>query len=221
MMPSRRQSGFSLIEMIGVLAIIAVLAVIIVPKVFSTIASARLTSAVSSVGAMKSSVVEFAGKYGTLPVTVATSRLDDLLLKDGLIDGRFTVKIGTPQAIPAVAGGVWARNNGVWAATGGASQATQTRLICLASTTGVPSAAGGANYRLDGVAGNNLPVGARVVSAVLLGVTATEARELSFRIDGDAYTETTTATADDRGKVVYAAPNAAGTTNVYIYVVHQ
>jgi len=221
MMPSRRQNGFSLIEMIGVLAIIAVLAVIIVPKVFSTIASARITSAATSASAMKSATVEFVAKYGTLPVTVATSRFDDLLVKDGLIDGRFSVKIGTPQTIPAVAGGVWTRANGVWAAAGGAAQTTQTRLICLASTAGVPSAANGANYRLDGVAGNNLPVGARVVSAVLIGVTATEARELSFRIDGDPYTEATTATADDRGKVVYAAPNAAGTTNVYIYVVHQ
>jgi hypothetical protein len=56
---------------------------------------------------------------------------------------------------------------------------------------------------------------------VIIGATATEARELSLRVDGDAYTEATTATADDRGKVVYAAPNAAGITNVYIYVVHQ
>jgi len=220
MMSTRRQAGFSLIEMIGVLAIIAVLAVIIVPKVFSTIASARLTSAVSSVGAMKSSVVEFAGKYGTLPVTANTSRLDDLLVADGLIDGRFAVKIGTPQTIPAIAGGTWKRANGVWAATGGTAQTNQTKLICLASTTGVPSAANGANYRLDGVVGNNLPVGARVVSAVIFGVTGTEAKELSFRIDGDACTEADTSTADDRGKVVYAKPTAAGTT-VYIYIVHQ
>ena len=39
----RSVSGFTLIEMIGVLAIIAILAVIVVPKVFSTIAGSRVT----------------------------------------------------------------------------------------------------------------------------------------------------------------------------------
>lgn len=214
---SSRQTGFSLVEMIGVLAIIAVLAVIIVPKVFSTIASSRITSAAASVGAMKSAVVEYASKYGSLPITVVNSRLDDVLLADSLIDGRFSAKIGTPQTIPAVAGATYNRTTSTW--TGGASQANQTRLICLASTTAVPSASAGANYRLNG--GNvNLPAGARVASAVIVGVTGTEARELSLRIDGDAFTAANAAAADDNGKVVYAAP-AAGITTVYIYIAHQ
>ena len=63
-----RQAGFSLVEMIGVLAIIAILAVVIVPKVFSTIASSRVTNAVGSITSVKTAVSEFAGKYGTLPV---------------------------------------------------------------------------------------------------------------------------------------------------------
>lgn len=222
--PVRPQRGFSLVEMIGVLAIIAVLAVIIVPKVFSTIASARITSAASSTGAMKSAVVELAAKYGTLPVTGTNSRLDDLLVTDGLIDSRFAVKIGTPQTLPEIAGATWTRANGAWVSAGGANQANQTKLICLATTAAsiaaVPSAAAGANYHLNGAA--SLPLGSRVVSAVIRGVTGTEARELSLRIDGDAYTELTPATVDNRGKVVYAVPAAnTGLTNVYVYLVHQ
>lgn len=203
--------------MIGVLAIIAVLAVIIVPKVFSTIASARITSAAASVGAMKSSIVEYASKYGSIPITVTNARIDDLLLAESLIDSRFSAKIGTPQAIPAIAGATYNRTTAAW--TGGASQATQTRLICLAATNAVPSVSLGANYQING--GNvNLPTGARVVSAVIMGATATEARELSLRIDGDAFSATNLTNADNTGKVVYAAP-AAGITNVYIYIVHQ
>jgi len=217
MVSPRKLAGFSMVEMIGVLAIIAILAVIIVPKVFSTIASARVTSAASSAVAMKSAIVDYASRYGTLPITNLTpnARFDDLLLAESLIDGRFAVKIGTPQT--TAAGATYTRSTGLWA--GGASQATQTKLICLASTTAVPSVSLGANYYLNG--GNtSLPAGARVVSAVIMGATGTEARELSLRIDGDTATQLTPTTVDNAGKVVYAAP-VAGITNVYIYIAHQ
>ncbi|MBK9991204.1 MAG: type II secretion system protein [Verrucomicrobia bacterium] len=147
----RRQSGFSLVEMIGVLAIIAVLAVIIVPKVFSTIASSRITNAASSVGAIKTAIAEFAGKYGTIPLTNNNSRIDDLLFTDGLMEGRFTVKIGAQPGNPPPAGATWARAAGAWAATGGTVQTGQSRVICIASNPAqLPSVALGANYRLSG-----------------------------------------------------------------------
>ena len=214
-----RQSGFSLVEMIGVLAIIAILAVVIVPKVFSTIASSRVTNAAGSITALKSTVTEFAGKYGTVPTTVAASRLDDLFLSAGMLESRFVTKIGTQPANPPIVGAAWTYANGAWTAAGGASQATQSRIICLVSNVTAPSAANGANYQLDGV--NNLPAGSRVVSAVIVNATGTEARELSSKLDGDAYTATTALLADNAGKVVYAAPNAAGLTTVYIYLAHQ
>ncbi|MFT3780836.1 MAG: prepilin-type N-terminal cleavage/methylation domain-containing protein [Nibricoccus sp.] len=215
--PTHRQSGFSLVEMIGVLAIIAILAVIIVPKVFSTIASARITSASSSVNAIKSAVSDYAGKYGTIPLTTtnANARLDDLLIQEGLLDGRFIVKIGTAAVASNIA--TYTRATDTWA--GGANQTTQSRIICQASVPGTaPSVANGANFR---IAGNNLnlPASVRVVSAAILGVTASEARELSLRIDGEIASAALGA-ADNAGRVVYAAPTA-GTTNVYVYIAHQ
>ena len=94
-------AGFSLIEMIGVLAIIAVLAVArSCRKVFSTIATSRITGAVSAVNSVGSACADFTGKYGPIPVTVADSRVDDLLLTAGYLDSRFSVKIGTPPANP-------------------------------------------------------------------------------------------------------------------------
>jgi prepilin-type N-terminal cleavage/methylation domain-containing protein len=217
-----RQAGFSMVEMIGVLAIIAILAVIIVPKVFSTIASARVTNAVGSVTSMQAAVTDFAGKYGTIPTTVATSRIDDLLTTAGVLNGRFTVKIGTQPSNPPLAGATWSNATGAWVATttGAVSQATQSRLICLNSTTTAPSSAAGANYQLTGGAAN-LPAGSRVVSAVIPGVSLNDARELSLRLDGESLTQPIGSTAvDNAGKVVYGTA-AGGLHTVYIYIAHQ
>jgi prepilin-type N-terminal cleavage/methylation domain-containing protein len=217
--PSSR-SGFSLVEMIGVLAIIAILAVVIVPKVFSTIASSRVTSAVGSINTMRTAVTDFAGKYGTIPVTVAASRIDDLLMTSNILDSRFNVKIGTQPGATQIAGATWSNATGPWVATGGVSQATQSRIISLASApTAAPGA--GTNFRLDGT--TNMPAGSRVVSAVITGLTLDEARELSQKIDGETLTQgTTSAAADLAGKVTYAAPAAAATTvTAYVYLAHQ
>jgi prepilin-type N-terminal cleavage/methylation domain-containing protein len=215
----RSRSGFSLVEMIGVLAIIAILAVIIVPKVFSTIAGARVTNAASSVTALKATTSEFAGKYGTIPVTTANSRIDDLFLAAGMLESRFVTKIGTQPSNPPIAGAIWTNTAGTWAAAGGASQATQSRVICLASTLTAPATAAGANYQLDGT--NNLPAGSRVISAVIVNATGSDARELSLKLDGDTLSQANATTADGVGKVVYNTPNAAGLTTVYVYIAHQ
>lgn len=217
----RRRAGFSLVEMIGVLAIIAILAVVIVPKVFSTIASSRVTNAVASINSVKTAVTEFAGKFGTIPLTGNNNRIDDLLFTAGITEGRFVVKVGSQPGNPQIAGGTWTRNaaNGVWSATGGSSQTGQSRIICLATNAGVPSTSGGRNYRLNGAV--DLPAGSRVVSAVLVNLTGAEARELSLRIDGDTYSQSDAATADDAGKVVYATPNGQGLTTAYVYISHQ
>lgn len=213
---AHRQSGFSLVEMIGVLAIIAILAVVIVPKVFSTIASSRITNAVGSVTSVKSAVAEFAGKFGTVPVTNANSRIDDLLFANGFLESRFVVKVGTQPSATAPVAATW-QPAAPWTplVTPGTSQATQSRIICIASNVaGVPGVSGN-NYQLDGA--TPIPAGSRIISAVITGLTANESRELSLRIDGDAFTPTATGVADTLGRVTYTA---AGTT-AFIYVAHQ
>jgi len=217
----RSVSGFTLIEMIGVLAIIAILAVIVVPKVFSTIAGSRVTGAVASINSVRSAVTEFAGRYGTVPLTTANSRIDDLLMTAGMLENRFTVKIGTQPGSTLVTGATWANTTGTWATTNaGTSQAAQSRIICSTSTVAAPSTAAGANFRLNGA--TNLPAGSRVVAAVLVNVSGSDARDLSLRIDGDAYSQTVATTADNSGKVVYAAPDpTTGLTTAYVYLAHQ
>lgn len=223
--PSPRQAGFSLVEMIGVLAIIAILAVVIVPKVFSTIASSRVTSTVGSVNSIKTALAEFSGKYGTLPVLGSTTpvvsltnaRIDDLLMRTQNLESRFAPKIGS-QVATNVAGATWTQNatTGAWQTAGGADQTGQSRIITAVSNTATPAT--GNNYRLNGT--TNLPTNSIVASAVIKNVTANDARELSLRIDSETLSQTNTTTADNRGKVVYVAP-VNGVTDVYIYAAHQ
>ena len=216
----RRAAGFTMIEMIGVLAIIAILAVIVVPKVFSTIASSRITSTVASINAVRSSLTEFSGKYGMVPLTTNNSRIDDLLVTAGNLDNRFVVKIGTQPTSAFATGATWSNATGAWVAAGGSAQTAQSRIVCLAATGNNPSTANGTNFRLNGGTAN-LPTGSRVVSAVLVGVPITEARNLSLSIDGEPFSTTAAqaTAADNNGKVVYAASNA--NTTVYVYLAHQ
>ncbi len=214
--PSRRR-GFSLVEMIGVLAIIAILAVVIVPKVFSTISSSRVTSTVGSINTLKTAIAEFAAKYGTIPGTGTNARIDDLLIKANMLESRFTTKLGTQPPTPLVAGATWTFANNAWTSTGGASQSGQSRVVCYTATAATPGS--GTNYFLDG--STALPTGSRVVSVIVAGIPATEARELSARIDGESLSQSTATTADTTGKVTYATPNSSGITNVFVYLAHQ
>ena len=50
----RRRSGFTLIEMIGVLAIIAVLAALLIPRIFNAVNESRVNGAALSYNSFKS-----------------------------------------------------------------------------------------------------------------------------------------------------------------------
>ena len=58
--------GFTLIEMIGVLAVVAVLAAMVLPKVFDVIAESRVNALAASVKAYETAVTKYYGDLGTL-----------------------------------------------------------------------------------------------------------------------------------------------------------
>ena len=60
------QFGFTLIEMIGVLAIIAILAAAIAPRVFEVIADSRGTRMATEVRAIETAVTRYYGDVGTI-----------------------------------------------------------------------------------------------------------------------------------------------------------
>jgi len=201
--------GFTLIEMIGVLAVIAILASMLIPKIFEAINSARINNTVQSYNSVKTAVLDHYGKYGALnflgvpaPGAAATAaqmaaydRL--ILLPEALIDKPFAARVGTTWTIQALAG------------------------AGAVAVDGVNTA-----YDLDGsgAAANDADPAAFVVQAVITGVAIADAIDISERLDGPgtvaAPMSFPAGGADLAGRVKYAAP-AAGLTTVHIYIAHR
>ncbi len=224
--PARHKSiekvGFSLTGICVAVAIIAVLLAVALPRVFAAITTSHVNETMMDIDSVKAATTESVAKFGTVPRTHDKSRVDDLLITTGMLEQRFSARIGAQGDPYAAAGATWAFNalTGKWRASGGSNQQNQTRVISVGSTTADPATAKGRNYQFDG--STPLPAGSRVVSAALTDVPAGEARELSLRIDGPGASKTERSLADGRGRVVYDAPDTeTGLTQVYVYIAHQ
>src|SRR5437762_8835164 len=58
--------GFTLIEMIGVLAVIAILASLLIPKIYEAINNARISNTALSYNTVKTALADHYAKYGSL-----------------------------------------------------------------------------------------------------------------------------------------------------------
>src|SRR5438046_9545731 len=95
--------GFTLIEMICVLALIAILASMLIPKISEAINSARINNTVQSYNAIKTAVLDHYGKFGALnfngatqlPATAAELAVYDtgVLLPESMIDKPFRARV--------------------------------------------------------------------------------------------------------------------------------
>src|SRR5258706_12262660 len=101
-------TGFTLIEMIGVLAVIAILASLLIPKIFESINNARLAHAQLSYQTVKTAGMEHFAKFYSLnssngvAFTVSGTGnpdFDKILLAEGLLDKPVMVNIGTSATI--------------------------------------------------------------------------------------------------------------------------
>ena len=198
--------GFTLIEMIGVLAVIAILAALLIPKVFNAINDAKVNGTVVGVETVKTALVDHYGKAGrfdqlisgatpnnwvnsaTAGAIVGPGYDTNVLTAESLIDKPFFSKIGT--------------------------NATVQCLNCEATAT-LPGTANGA-YSLSG-SGTNETTGQYVLEAVISGVAEQDAQALSQRIDGPQLS-TAIGTSDTQGRVKYATGSP---TTVYIYITHR
>ena len=209
-----KNRGFTLVEMIGVLAVVAILTAMLIPKVFETINSARISSAAAAVNTVKTAVANhyskfggFAESSGTLltPATVGAStdaaNFDTtVLLPDGMLEKRFSVKIGDQLS---------------------------TNLVRIRQVEGAADATAitptSASYDRDGVdADVDTNDGSLICECVITGVSAADARALKQEIDGSDITAIANlpavGAAATKGRVKYdtIAPGATGTVLVYI-----
>lgn len=72
-----KSAGFTLMEMIGVMAVIAILASVATPTIIDAIRSAKITSFVEDVNSMRSAVAQFYKDTGNFPVHVPTNNNAD------------------------------------------------------------------------------------------------------------------------------------------------
>src|SRR5438105_9877639 len=99
----KRAQGFTLIEMIGVLAVIAILASMLIPKIFEAINSARINNTIQSYNSIKTAVLDHYGKFGAInyngftqaPALPAELAAYDtgVLLPEAMIDKPFRARV--------------------------------------------------------------------------------------------------------------------------------
>lgn len=189
-----KRSGFTLIEMVGVLAVIAILAALLVPKIFAAINESRLNNAVGSINACKTATMNYFAKEGRF---TAGADFDAALLTAGYLEKPFDSKV---------------------------TSAGNADCEVVACTNGAANTGTGDFDLDGNGTADEVPVGSNVVQIKLVDVAADDAWELSQRIDGDSgggLTEADATTADAKGRVVYAAAGADGVTDVYIYIAHK
>ena len=185
--------GFTLIEMIGVLAVIAILAALLIPKVTSAISDARVNSTVGSFQTARIATTGHYGKYNAFNVTnnstigngsvytaMPLTNFDTVLIAEGFLDQPFGVKVGTASTLQVIAGG----------------------------------GCNGAHYLLngktDGTSGN-----AYTVEAVLTGVSQQDAYDVASRIDSTLMTNSVALTNFTGARCVYTT---AANGTMYLYV---
>lgn len=239
---SRR--GYSLLELVLVLAIVAALLGFLLPKGFDALRNARVQQALNAVQTLRTALAEFLtipGGNGSIPRTEGTgiptsgaaltgatdaakgngARLDAALLATGKLERPLSLRMGSQIFTSTGTGNEMTWNQALQAfvmtpdAAPQRNWSTVTRIEARTANPALaPSAAQGANFRLDGTA--NLNANYVVAYLVIPACPARDAYEFALAINGAQLTPAEGA-ACDTGSVAYAAPTN-GITDVYVYL---
>lgn len=236
--------GYSLLELVLVLAVVSVLVGLLLPKGFDALRNARVQQVEKTVDTLKTALTDYlamAGGNGSLPRTEGTgvptsgaalagatdaakgnaARLDTVLLATGKIDKPLALRMGTQAYASTGTGNEVAWNQAALAFVMTPDAAPQrnwsavTRVEARTANPALaPSAALGANFRLDGI--TNLNANYVVAYLVIPACPAKDAYELAVAMNG-AQLAPVEGAASDSGLVAYAAPTN-GITDVYVYL---
>jgi len=237
--------GYSLLELVLVLAIVSVLVGLLLPKGFDALRNARVQQVAGTVNTLKTALTDYlsmAGGNGSLPRTEGTgvpcsgaalsgatdiakgngARLDAVLLAAGKIERPLSLRMGSQFFASTGTSNemTWSQTVQAFVMTPDAAPLRNWSAITrvearTANPALLPSAGQGANFRLDGTT-NGINANYVVSYLVIPGCPAKDAYELALAMNG-AQLAPVEGTASDTGVVAYAAP-VNGITDVYVYL---
>jgi prepilin-type N-terminal cleavage/methylation domain-containing protein len=205
--------GFTLIEIIGVVAVLAILAAVLTPRVVNIIARGKVNATAQSLGSLKTATSDYVARNHSLPpragtgatnAAVTTGRFDADLVAGGFLETLFACPIGSSNCDESALSG---RTH------------VRTLTATSAGTVTAPTATvGGDNFNLDrDTSTADFRAGQMVVSTFVPGVALTDAIALNKIVDGD---ENSGASADTTGRCMYSAAARDNTVTVYVYIAH-
>lgn len=236
--------GYSLLELVMVLAIVATLIGLLLPKGFDALRNARVQEVKNAAGTLRTALTDLItmpGGSGTIPRTEGTgipcsgsalsgatdaakgngARLDTVLLATGKLERPLSLRMGSQVYASTGTGNEmqWNQATQSFAMSPDAAPlrnwSTVTRVEARTANPALaPSAAQGANFRLDGV--TNRSANVVVAYLVITGCPAKDAYELALSMNAPQLAPVEGA-ACDVGQVAYAAPTN-GVTDVYVYL---
>lgn len=195
-----KRAGFTLIEMVGVLAVIAILAALLVPKIFAAIEESRYTNTIGSINAVKAATMGYFSRNGGF---TASTTFDTVLIGAGELERPFTSRIGTDHACAAVvASGDATAGLGRYDLDGDETPDITSQTVVQVKLENVNAA-------------DALELSRRIDGTNMSAVADTGG-------PGTADDKTDLQTPDEKGRCVYAAPDGTtGKTTVYVYLAHK
>ena len=183
----RRSSGFTFVELVGVVAVSSILAMILVPRILSAIEETGITRTVSDLRSVQVATVEYFGKYGRFggkagrPAALPVRGWDSVLVDENFLERPFQTRLGDSASIAVV------------------------RARDLKADQGIA-------FTLEGT--GSLTEDSIVVEAMLENVPLADAWELSMRIDGPSASASQRDDSSDlQGRVVYCMAKSDSPSN--------
>ncbi len=201
----KNEAGFTLIEMVGVLAVIAILAALVAPKIFGVIADSKATRFAAEVSTYKGAVASWYKDIGTLASLAADGTADTA---EPNFESDLTTNGGTTTTT-----GLWAKWNGPYIDSV-KSIAIGTALT-IETNPGIATLAANEtqSWDLSDDGNGDMATSNQVVAIQVTGVSQTEFDKVDAIIDNGL--TATSAANESQGKCKYSG------TTMYIYLAHN